>query len=120
MQKAARGLAGYLATKGARVEYLWLPDTEQKTGLDDYLIEHTVEELFRLVKPTQPPVTTQPLYTPPNQSATAQPRTSEAVQSLARLPRILDSVAEEVRSRGLVGEERLGEDAVLGAHLAAA
>ncbi|WP_322859150.1 DUF3854 domain-containing protein [Mycobacterium europaeum] len=57
VQKAARGLAGYLATKGARIEYLWLPDTDQKTGLDDYLTEHTVDELWRLVKPTQPPVT---------------------------------------------------------------
>jgi Domain of unknown function (DUF3854) len=57
VQAAARGLAGYLATKGARIEYLWLPDTDDKTGLDDYLLEHTVEELLRLVKPTQPPVT---------------------------------------------------------------
>ena len=60
VQKAARGLAGYLATKGARIEYLWLPDTDDKTGLDDYLAEHTVEELWRLVKPTQPPVTIKP------------------------------------------------------------
>ncbi len=57
VQKAARGLAGYLATKGARIEYLHLPDTDDKTGLDDYLQEHTVEELYRLVKPTLPPVT---------------------------------------------------------------
>lgn len=57
VQQAARGLAGYLATKGARVEYLWLPDTDEKTGLDDYLAEHTVDELRRLVKPTLPPVT---------------------------------------------------------------
>ncbi len=57
VQKAARGLASYLATKGARIEYLWLPDTDQKTGLDDYLAEHTVDELWRLVKPTLPPVT---------------------------------------------------------------
>ena len=60
VQKALRGLAGYLATKGARIEYLHLPDTDDKTGLDDYLAEHTVEELWRLVKPVQPPVTTKP------------------------------------------------------------
>jgi hypothetical protein len=54
VQKSVRGLAGYLATKGARVEYLHLPDTDEKTGLDDYLAEHTVEELRRLVKPVQP------------------------------------------------------------------
>ena len=46
-------------------------------------------------------------FTPPNNSATAQPRRSQAVPALARLPRILDAVADEVRSRGLVGEERL-------------
>jgi Domain of unknown function (DUF3854) len=56
VQKAARGLASYLATKGARIEYLWLPDPDDKTGLDDYLASHTVDELWRLVKPTQPPV----------------------------------------------------------------
>jgi Domain of unknown function (DUF3854) len=54
VQKAMRGLAGYLATKGARIEYLHLPDTDDKTGLDDYLVDHTVEELWRLVKPVQP------------------------------------------------------------------
>ena len=58
VQAAARGLAGYLATKGARIEWLWLPDTDEKTGLDDYLVEHSVEELMRLVKPTQPPTKT--------------------------------------------------------------
>lgn len=57
VQKAARGLAGYLATKGARIEYLHLPDTDEKTGLDDYLQGHTVEQLRQLVKPHQPPVT---------------------------------------------------------------
>jgi hypothetical protein len=57
VQKALHALSAYLATKGARVEYLWLPDTDDKTGLDDYLMEHTVEDLWRLVKPTKPPVT---------------------------------------------------------------
>jgi hypothetical protein len=31
------------------------------------------------------------------------------VPSLARLPRILDAVADGVRSRGLVGEEQLAQ-----------
>jgi Domain of unknown function (DUF3854)/Protein of unknown function (DUF3631) len=57
VQKASHALAAYLSTKGAKVEYLWLPDTDDKTGLDDYLAEHAVEDLFRLVKPTKPPVT---------------------------------------------------------------
>lgn len=56
VQKAARGLSSYLASKGARIEWLWLPDTDDKTGLDDYLAEHTVAELLALVKPTSPPV----------------------------------------------------------------
>jgi hypothetical protein len=61
VQKAMRGLAGYLATKGARIEYLHLPDTEQKTGLDDYLMAgHTTDDLWRLVKPVQPPTRSQP------------------------------------------------------------
>jgi hypothetical protein len=48
VQKASRCLAEYLATKGAKPEYLHLPDTDQKTGLD------TVEQLWKLVKPVQP------------------------------------------------------------------
>jgi hypothetical protein len=46
---------------------------------------------------------------PSNNSATAQPRSSEGVPSLARLPRILDAMADEIRSRGLVGEQRLAQ-----------
>ncbi|BCO35498.1 DUF3854 domain-containing protein [Mycobacterium heckeshornense] len=62
VQSAMRGLAGYLGYKGARPEYLWLPpDTDTKTGLDDYLMGgHTVDDLWRLVKPTAPPTTSKP------------------------------------------------------------
>lgn len=103
-------LADYLKHKGAQVSYLHLPDTDQKTGLDDYLTEHSVEELWRLVRPDMPAVKTKAAdITPPNNSATAQPRTSQAVPELARLQRILDAVADEVRSRGLVGEEQLAK-----------
>jgi hypothetical protein len=51
-------LAGYLASKGARVEYLHLPDDDQaKTGLDDYLADgHKPGDLWRLVKPDPPAV----------------------------------------------------------------
>lgn len=55
VRQALSSLADYLRSKGARVEYLHLPDTDAKTGLDDYLLEHTVEELWRLVKPSPPP-----------------------------------------------------------------
>jgi hypothetical protein len=44
VQKAMHALANYLATKGAKIEYLHLPDTDEKTGLDDYLTNHTVED----------------------------------------------------------------------------
>jgi putative DNA primase/helicase len=62
VQIAAHALANYLAIKGAHVEYLWLPDSEDKTGLDDYLVAdgHTVEDLLKLVKPTQPPPNNRP------------------------------------------------------------
>ena len=55
VRKALRALADYLVSKGSLVEYLHLPDTDNKTGLDDYLAEHTVDELWRLVKPVMPP-----------------------------------------------------------------
>ncbi len=51
---AMDALAKYLAIKGARVEFLHLPDTETKTGLDDYVMAHSVEELWTLVKPIAP------------------------------------------------------------------
>jgi hypothetical protein len=56
VQKAMRGLGGYPATKGATVEYLHLPDTDDKTGLDDYLVAQDVAEIYRLVQPTAPPL----------------------------------------------------------------
>ena len=55
VQKALHALAQYLGYRGAKIEYLHLPDTDDKTGLDDYLVDHNVEDLWRLVKPTQPP-----------------------------------------------------------------
>lgn len=55
VQKALHALASYLAIKGAKVEYLHLPDTPAgKVGLDDYLFDHHVESLWRLVKPDAP------------------------------------------------------------------
>jgi hypothetical protein len=69
VQKAMHALAAYLATKGGRVEYLHLPDTTNKTGLDDYLADgHTADDVWRLVKPVKPPTRqshNQPPHTPP-------------------------------------------------------
>lgn len=72
VQKAMRALSGYLAVKGAKVEYLHLPDTDNKTGLDDYLADHTIDDLWRLVKPTQP-VPTQPKSDKPVEAAATKP-----------------------------------------------
>ena len=58
--KAAKGLcelAEFLKYRGASVEYLHLPDTKPKTGLDDYLVDgHTAEDLWKLVRPNPPPI----------------------------------------------------------------
>jgi hypothetical protein len=52
VRQAMGELAAYLQTKGARVSTVWLPDTDDKTGLDDYLVAgHTVDELRQLVRP---------------------------------------------------------------------
>lgn len=55
--KALSALAEFLRYKGASVEYLHLPDTKPKTGLDDYLCDgHTAADLWKLVKPDPPPI----------------------------------------------------------------
>ena len=51
VRQAMAQLAGFLATKGAQVSCVWLPDTDTKTGLDDYLQEHSVDELQQLIRP---------------------------------------------------------------------
>lgn len=72
VQKAAHSLSAYLAMKGAKVRFLHLPDsTNGKVGLDDYLAEHTVEDLMRLVKPTQPQP--QDAVPPPDANASQPP-----------------------------------------------
>ena len=81
VQKAAHALAAYLAIKGARVEYLHLPDTDDKTGLDDYLMAgHTAEDLWKLVKPHQPPVRELPRITStPTRRGTPRPNRSQPI-----------------------------------------
>jgi hypothetical protein len=61
---ALDALADYLASKGAHVEYLHLPDDDQtKTGIDDYLVAgHTADDLRRLVRP-DPPAVVEPVET---------------------------------------------------------
>ena len=56
--KAALGLARILAARGAKVRFLYLPNDGTKTGLDDYLFGHTVEDLMLLLRPEPPVVQT--------------------------------------------------------------
>jgi hypothetical protein len=114
VRAAMVAIGKYLATRGAAsVEYLHLPDDDDgKTGLDDYLMAHSAEELWHLVKPTVPPATpvseqnTHGDTYPQDSSATAQPHRSTAMPEVARLRRILDKFATDAYSQGLVGEER--------------
>jgi Domain of unknown function (DUF3854) len=55
---ALDALSKYLAIKGARIEFLHLPDDDRagKTGLDDYLVAHDLAELWTLVRPIAPVV----------------------------------------------------------------
>ena len=60
VRRALGGLARSSASKEAKVEYLWLPDTDEKTGLDDYIAAgHGVDDLWTLVRPDLPPVAEQ-------------------------------------------------------------
>ncbi|MBA2768496.1 MAG: DUF3631 domain-containing protein, partial [Sporichthyaceae bacterium] len=62
-------LAAYLTSKGARVEYLHLPEGgDGKTGLDDYLAVagRTVDDLWALVRPDAPAVVADPAPVEPS------------------------------------------------------
>ena len=103
-------LAGYLGSKGAAIAYLHLPDLgDGKCGVDDFLAVHGVDELWTLVRPNPPEANTAGPSIPPDDTATPQHARSTSVPTLALLRRILDRVADEVRARGLVGEERLAQ-----------
>ena len=73
--KAMVELGRYLTGKGATVRFLHLPPAGDKTGLDDFLATHTVEELMALVRPEPPPCRDDnngDLPYPPNNTATPQ------------------------------------------------
>jgi hypothetical protein len=60
VRRALDELAGYLATKGASIEYAHLPELgDGKCGLDDFLVASSVDELWSLVRP-DPPATIEP------------------------------------------------------------
>jgi hypothetical protein len=52
VHKALEALHAYLVSQGALVRFLYLPELEagEKTGLDDFLARHAVEELWRHVE----------------------------------------------------------------------
>jgi Protein of unknown function (DUF3631)/Domain of unknown function (DUF3854) len=53
--KALAELANYLTSKGAKAEYLHLPDNgDGKTGLDDYLAAEGTGSVWELVRPEPP------------------------------------------------------------------
>jgi hypothetical protein len=92
-------------------KYCCLPhDGDGKTGLDDYLAAgHTVADLRQLVQPDLPGVVNVRSLSLSETTATPQHSWSGGIPAIARLRRILDRLAEEVRARGLVGEERLAQ-----------
>ena len=57
VRSALDHLAAYLEGKDAKIEYLHLPNNgDGKTGLDDYLFDQTVEDLWSLVRIDAPEV----------------------------------------------------------------
>jgi hypothetical protein len=77
-------LAAYLGSKGAAIEYLHLPNTSDgKTGLDDYLVEHPVAELWGLVKPEPPELAQEPLHDSAAAKSPPRPAPNVAPCSLA-------------------------------------
>lgn len=61
---AINGLMAELQERGAFVKLLALPEGEgeQKVGLDDYLLEHTPEDLGELIQAAEPLGITKPLW----------------------------------------------------------
>jgi hypothetical protein len=71
---AMDALTNYLAMKGARVEFLALPDDGDKTGLDDYLVNYSVDQLWILVSPLTPsPIRRGEVIPPASPRAPSQP-----------------------------------------------
>jgi hypothetical protein len=108
-------LGAFLGRRGAQVAYVYLPSGDgAKVGLDDYLAAGgTVAELVHSARaePREPSAASKTEdsastgITPSDSTATAQPQPVEP-PALARELRILDRFKQEVRLRGLIGEER--------------
>jgi hypothetical protein len=95
-------LAGYLTSKGAKVEYCHLPDDDPgKTGLDDYLAAgHTGADLLALVRPEPPTLTEEPRIEVSEVVNQVYNRSDE-VSSLSASPVMTLDQAHEVFARWL-------------------
>lgn len=116
-QDAMRAIAGYLASKGAQVEYLHLPGGDDtKCGLDDYLRAEGAEGIWELVRPEPPAIVT------PTPAKTAHTRTPPSDQPeqvcapdglcahtppLAKTADLLAEVIKTVSELGVTGEARI-------------
>lgn len=112
VRAALSELARYLASKGARVEYLHLPDDEPgKTGLDDYIAAHGADGLWHLVRPDLPAVPPAAAPPPIPPAVPPHPHTPPAWAAdrdiLARL------VADMGKRCGFTGEQRNAKVAYL-------
>ncbi len=120
--RALAELANYLESKGAKVEYLHLPDDgDGKCGLDDYLAAHGVNGLWELVRP-EPPKLADVTLNSGTSAKSAHTRTPAPDQSkdvcapdglcahtplLARTGDLLAAAAEATGELGVTGEGRI-------------
>jgi hypothetical protein len=81
VQNALERFAEYLTGKGATVHYLHLPDTDEKTGMDDYLMTsgNGTKDLVAPVKPYPPAISV------PNDFAPT-PAVAQAIPHIERTP----------------------------------
>lgn len=96
VRAALTALAGYLESKGAQVEYAHLPDTDDKTGIDDFLVGgHSVDDLRALVRPEPPALTPDPAPDAPTApDAPVSQRGTEQTGATPETGRLLSEVRE--------------------------
>jgi hypothetical protein len=120
--KALAELAGYLRSKGAKVEYLHLPELgDGKCGLDDYLAAEGAADIWELVRP-EPPAPQTPIVITGTPAKSAHTRTPPPDQPkdvcapdkvcahtplLAHTGDLLAAAAETTGQLGVTGETRV-------------
>lgn len=117
--KALAELASYLGSKGAKIEYLHLPESGVgKAGLDDYLAAEGPSGLWTLVRP-EPPAADDSSATPRKTAHTSTPEPDQPEQvcahdavcahtpALASTEDLLASAVETVGRLGVTGETRI-------------